>query len=71
MTSGQNQPIRPILSAIRRTCPKCGGEMSVELLRPDPHDKPVLFLVCPCGYWEAAPADIEAELDGRDRMPGF
>ena len=71
MTSGENQPIRPILSTIRRTCPKCGGDMTVELLRPDPHDTPVLFLVCPCGYWEAAPADIEAELEGRDRMPGF
>ena len=71
MTNGEKQPIRPILSAIRRTCPECGGEMSVELLRPDPHDAPVLFLVCPCGYWEAAPTDIEAELDGRDRMPGF
>ena len=47
-----------------------GFEQS-ELLRPDPHDTPVLFLVCPCGYWEAAPADIEAELEGRDRMPGF
>ena len=34
MTSGENQPIRPILSTIRRTCPKCGGEMVVELLRP-------------------------------------
>jgi DNA-directed RNA polymerase subunit M/transcription elongation factor TFIIS len=71
MTNGQNQPIRPILSAIRRTCPKCGGEMVVELLRSDTHDAPVPFLVCPCGYWEAAPADIEAELEGRDRMPGF
>jgi hypothetical protein len=48
---------------IRRTCPKCGDDMVVELLRPDPHDTPVLFLVCPCGYWEAAPADIEAELE--------
>ena len=56
---------------IRRTCPKCGGEMSVELLRPDPHVTSGPFLVCPCGYWEAAPADIEAELEGRDRMPGF
>jgi len=71
MTSGENQPIRPILSAIRRTCPKCGGEMSVELLRPDPHDPPVLFLVCPCGYWEAAPADIEASSANHPRMPGF
>ena len=59
------------MTTIRRTCPKCGGEMSVELLRPDPHDTPVLFLVCPCGYWEAAPADIEAELEDRPRMPGF
>ena len=71
MTSGENQPIRPILSTIRRTCPKCGGEMSVELLRPDPHDTPVLFLVCPCGYWEAAPADIEASSANHPRMPGF
>ena len=71
MTSGENQPIRPILSAIRRTCPECGGEMSVELLRPDPHDTPVLFLVCPCGYWEAAPADIEASSANHPRMPGF
>ena len=59
------------MTAIRRTCPKCGGDMSVELLRPDPHDTPVPFLVCPCGYWEAAPADIEAELEDRPRMPGF
>ena len=71
MTNGENQPIDPILSAIRRTCPECGGEMSVELLRPDPHDTPVLFLVCPCGYWEAAPPDIEAEFQNRPRMPGF
>ena len=71
MTNGHNQPIRPILSDIRRTCPECGGEMSVELLRPDPHDKPVLFLVCPCGYWEAAPADIEASSANHPRMPGF
>ena len=71
MTSGENQPIRPILSTIRRTCPKCGGDMSVELLRPDPHDPPVLFLVCPCGYWEAAPADIEASSANHPRMPGF
>ena len=59
------------MTIIRRTCSECGGAMSVELLRPDPHDPPVLFLVCPCGYWKAAPADIEAELEGRDRMPGF
>ena len=71
MTSGENQPIRPILSTIRRTCPKCGGDMIVELLRPDPHDAPVLFLVCPCGYWEAAPADIEASSANHPRMPGF
>ena len=37
---------------IRRTCPECGGAMTVELLRRDPHDTPVLFLVCPCGYWK-------------------
>ena len=69
MTSGEKQPIRPILSTIRRTCPDCGGDMSVELLRPDPHDTPVLFLGCPCGYWEAAPPDIEADLENRPRMP--
>ena len=56
---------------IRRTCPKCGGEMTVELLRHDPHDTPVLFLVCPCGYWEEPAADIEAALEDRPRMPGF
>ena len=56
---------------IRRTCPECGGAMTVELLRPDPHDTPVPFLVCPCGDWEAAPADIEADLEDRPRMPGF
>ena len=71
MTSGEKQPIRPILSAIRRTCPKCGDDMVVELLRPDPHDTPVPFLVCPCGYWEAAPADIEASSANHPRMPGF
>ena len=43
------------MTTIRRTCPECGGAMTVELLRRDPHDTPVLFLVCPCGYWEAAP----------------
>ena len=59
------------MTTIRRTCPECGGAMTAELLRPDPHDTPVRFLVCPCGYWEAAPADIEADLEGRDRMPGF
>jgi len=71
MTSGENEPIRPIFSTIRRTCPECGGAMTVELLRRDPHDTPVLFLVCPCGYWEAAPPDIEAEVQDRPRMPGF
>ena len=80
MTSGEKQPIRPISSAIRwlvdcpgsdRTCSKCGGEMVIELLRPDPHDTPVLFLVCSCGYWEAPPPDIEAALEERPRMPGF
>ena len=59
------------MTTIRRTCPKCGGDMSVELLRPDPHDAPVPFLVCPCGYWEAAPADIEASSANHPRMPGF
>ena len=59
------------MTTIRRTCSKCGGDMVVELLRPDPHDKPVPFLVCSCGYWEAAPPDIEAELEDRPRMPGF
>ena len=54
-----------------RTCPECDGAMTAELLRPDPHDSPVLFLVCPCGYWEAAPADIEADAENRPRMPGF
>ena len=71
MTSGENQPIRPSMTTIRRTCPKCGGDMTVELLRPDPNDKPVLFLVCPCGYWEAAPADIEASSANHPRIPGF
>ena len=56
---------------IIRTCPECDGSMTAELLRPDPHDTAVLFLVCPCGYWEAAPADIEADLENRPRMPGF
>ena len=71
MTSGEKQPIRPILSAIRRTCPECGGEMSAELLRPDPHEPPVYMLICPCGHSEPAPADIEADLENRPRMPGF
>ena len=56
---------------IRRTCPECGGAMTAELLRPDPHEPPVYMLICPCGYWEAAPADIEADLEDRPRMPGF
>ena len=56
---------------IRRTCPECGGDMTAELLRPDPHDTPVWFLVCPCGHSEAAPADIEADQEDSPRMPGF
>ena len=59
------------MTTIRRTCPECGGAMTVELLRPDPHDAPALFLICPCGYWEKPGADIEADLDDRPRMPGF
>ena len=54
-----------------RTCSECDGSMTAELLRPDPHEPPVYMLICPCGYWEAAPADIEAELEDRPRMPGF
>ena len=71
MMSGEKQPIRPILSTIRRTCPNCGDDMVAKLLRHDPHDTPVLFLVCPCGYWEKPAADIEADLEDRPRMPGF
>ena len=71
MTSGENQPIRPILSTIRRACPECGGAMTAELLRPDPNDYPALFLICPCGYCVSAPADIEADAENRPRMPGF
>ena len=26
------------MTTIRRTCPECGGAMTVELLRRDPHD---------------------------------
>jgi len=29
------------------------------------------MLICPCGYSEAAPADIEADAENRPRMPGF
>ena len=54
-----------------RTCPECDGAMTAELLRPDPHDSPVYMLICPCGYWTQAPADIEADLENRPRMPGF
>ena len=54
-----------------RTCPECDGAMTAELLRPDPHDPPVYMLICPCGYSEAAPADIEADAENRPRMPGF
>jgi len=59
------------MTTIRRTCPECGGAMTVELLRPDPHDAPALFLICPCGYWEKPAADIEADIEDRPRMPGF
>ena len=51
------------------TCPECEEPMTAELLRPDPHEPPVYMLICPCGYW--APADIEADLENRPRMPGF
>jgi DNA-directed RNA polymerase subunit M/transcription elongation factor TFIIS len=71
MTSGEKQPNRPIFSAIRRTCPKCGDEMVVELLRSDTNDTPVPFLVCHCGHWEKPAADIEADMENRPRMPGF
>ena len=56
---------------IRRTCPKCGDDMVVELLRPGPHEPPVYMLICPCGHWEKLAADIEADLENRPRMPGF
>ena len=59
------------MTTIRRTCPECGGAMTAELLRPDPHEPPVYMLICPCGYWEAAPADIEASSANHPRMPGF
>ena len=39
------------LLSMTRTCPECGGAMTVELLRPDPYDSPVLFLVC-LGCWD-------------------
>ena len=51
-----------------RTCPECDGAMTAELLRPDPHDSPVYMLICPCGYSEAAPADIEADAENRPPM---
>ena len=54
-----------------RTCPECTDPMSTELLRPDSHSPPVLFLICPCGHSETAPADIEADVEDRPRMPGF
>ena len=54
-----------------RTCPECTDPMSTELLRPDPHSPPILFLICPCGHSEPAPADIEADIEDRPRMPGF
>ena len=54
-----------------RTCPDCDGAMTAELLRPDPHEPPVYMLICPCGHSEPAPADIEADLEDRPRMPGL
>ena len=54
-----------------RTCPECDGTMTVELIRPDPHEPPVYMLICPCGHSEPAPADIEADQEDRPRMPGF
>jgi len=56
---------------IYRTCPECDGSMTAALLRRDPHDPPVDMLICPCGHSEPAPADIEADQEGRPRMPGF
>jgi hypothetical protein len=56
---------------IIRTCPECDGSMTAELLRPDPHEPPVYMLICPCGYWTPAPADIEALSANHPRMPGF
>ena len=52
-----------------RTCPECDDPMTAELLRPD--DTPVYMLICPCGHSEPVPADIEADLENRPRMPGF
>jgi len=53
-------------------CPECDEpNMTTELLRPDPHEAPSLFVICPCGHSEPAPADTEADQDGRPRMPGF
>ena len=54
-----------------RTCSECGGDMTVERSRADPHEPPVTLLVCGCGNREPLPADIEADLDNRPRMPGF
>lgn len=53
------------------TCPKCGGPMTLKLLRPDPHERPEEWLVCECGYREEAAADIAAHDEDRPRMPGF
>ena len=59
------------MKIIQRTCLECGGSMTAELLRPDPHQPPEFLLICPCGHSEPASPDIEADLEDRPRMPGF
>ena len=54
------------------TCLECGGTMVLRRLRPDPHEPPVDRMVCDsCEYTEEPPMDIEAQDEGRPRLPGL
>ena len=52
-------------------CPDCDEPMTGKKLRPDSHEPPIFTMLCPCGHSEPAPPEVEADLDGRLRMPGF
>ncbi len=53
---------------MRKICPDCQQPMILER-RPD--DEPGYILACNCGYSETAAPDIEAQVEGRTRMPGL
>jgi hypothetical protein len=53
---------------MRKICPDCQQPMILERC---PDDAPGYVLSCNCGYREAAAPDIEAQVEGRPRMPGL